>query len=124
MATLRTAANAEVKLSVRFPLRMAFCHTAMVDGYVVVGHVPPTDIKRLPKGHPEVKGLTVDTGTAQEIRMGVDGMTCGSFVAWVEQTIARRPGSRPPRPARRRRPLRVSHPGCYNQTEPLQPGAW
>jgi hypothetical protein len=124
MATLRTAAPAEVKSAVRFPLGMASCHTTMVDGYVVVGHVPPADIKRLLKGHPDLKGLTADTGTAQEIRMGVDGMTCGSFVAWVEQTIARRPRSRPPRPTRRQRPLRVSHLGCYNQTGPLQPGAW
>ncbi|MBO9423030.1 DUF411 domain-containing protein, partial [Labrenzia sp. R4_2] len=28
------------------PQRMASCHTALVDGYVIEGHVPATDIRR------------------------------------------------------------------------------
>ncbi len=35
----------------------ASCHTALVDGYVVEGHVPAGDIKRLLKERPAVKGL-------------------------------------------------------------------
>jgi hypothetical protein len=35
------------------------CHTAIVDGYVVEGHVPADDIKRLLLEQPEVVGLTV-----------------------------------------------------------------
>lgn len=35
------------------------CHTATVDGYVIEGHVPATDIVRLLEERPEVKGLTV-----------------------------------------------------------------
>jgi len=35
------------------------CHTATVDGYVIEGHVPASDIKRLLEERPEVAGLTV-----------------------------------------------------------------
>ena len=39
--------------------RLASCHTAVVDGYVVEGHVPAGDIRRLLAERPAVKGLTV-----------------------------------------------------------------
>jgi hypothetical protein len=35
------------------------CHTALVDGYVIEGHVPAADIRRLLKERPKVTGLTV-----------------------------------------------------------------
>lgn len=35
------------------------CHTAMVDGYAIEGHVPAEDIKRLLKEKPRAVGLTV-----------------------------------------------------------------
>lgn len=38
---------------------LASCHTALVDGYVVEGHVPAADLKRLLKERPAVKGLAV-----------------------------------------------------------------
>lgn len=34
------------------------CHTAVVEGYVVEGHVPASDIKRMLKEKPQVAGLT------------------------------------------------------------------
>lgn len=34
------------------------CHTAIVDGYVIEGHVPLTDIERLLRERPDVVGLT------------------------------------------------------------------
>ncbi len=37
---------------------LASCHTARVDGYVIEGHVPADDIKRLLAERPDVKGLT------------------------------------------------------------------
>lgn len=39
--------------------RLASCHTAVVDGYVIEGHVPASDIKRLLAERPAVKGLSV-----------------------------------------------------------------
>jgi len=34
------------------------CHTAKIDGYVVIGHVPAADIRRLQKERPKAIGLT------------------------------------------------------------------
>lgn len=41
------------------PMRLGSCHTAIVDGYVIEGHVPAADIDRLLSERPEVAGLTV-----------------------------------------------------------------
>ena len=41
------------------PMKLGSCHTATVDGYVIEGHVPATDIKRLLKERPAVSGLAV-----------------------------------------------------------------
>ena len=38
---------------------LASCHTALVDGYVIEGHVPADDIKTLLKTKPKVVGITV-----------------------------------------------------------------
>ena len=35
------------------------CHTAIVDGYVVEGHVPAADLQRLLKERPSVLGISV-----------------------------------------------------------------
>jgi len=41
------------------PENMASCHTALVNGYVVEGHVPAVDIKKLLKLKPAVIGISV-----------------------------------------------------------------
>ncbi len=41
------------------PETLASCHTAVVGGYVVEGHVPASDIKRLLQQQPDVSGLSV-----------------------------------------------------------------
>ena len=41
------------------PKNMASCHTALVDGYVIEGHVPAADIKKLLKIKPAVIGISV-----------------------------------------------------------------
>jgi hypothetical protein len=38
---------------------LASCHTALVDGYVIEGHVPASDIKMLLKNKPKVVGISV-----------------------------------------------------------------
>lgn len=46
---------------IRYGLRpeLASCHTALVNGYVIEGHVPAADIKRLLRERPAVTGLAV-----------------------------------------------------------------
>lgn len=39
--------------------RLASCHTAVIDGYVIEGHVPAEDVARLLRERPEVTGLAV-----------------------------------------------------------------
>jgi hypothetical protein len=41
------------------PQALRGCHTGLVDGYVIEGHVPADDITRLLKERPKVAGLAV-----------------------------------------------------------------
>lgn len=46
-----------VKAAKGVPPQLGSCHTATVDGYVVEGHVPAADIRRLLAERPAAKGL-------------------------------------------------------------------
>jgi hypothetical protein len=48
-----------VKASNGVPSAMASCHTALIEGYVVEGHVPASDIRRLLAERPAMTGLAV-----------------------------------------------------------------
>lgn len=48
-----------IKAEHKVPPRLASCHTAIVDGYVIEGHIPADIIHRLLKERPPVAGLTV-----------------------------------------------------------------
>jgi hypothetical protein len=41
------------------PLQIQSCHTAIVDGYIIEGHVPVAEIERLLAERPDVVGLAV-----------------------------------------------------------------
>ena len=41
------------------PDQLGSCHTATIDAYVVEGHVPAADIRRLLKDKPKALGLAV-----------------------------------------------------------------
>lgn len=41
------------------PDGMTSCHTAHVEGYVIEGHVPPADVRRLLSMRPDAVGLSV-----------------------------------------------------------------
>ncbi|MAZ83766.1 DUF411 domain-containing protein [Martelella mediterranea] len=47
------------KLDNGIPQRMISCHTADVEGYIVEGHVPAADIRRLLEERPDAIGLAV-----------------------------------------------------------------
>jgi len=53
------SALAALKRQAGIPEKLASCHTAKIDGYVIEGHVPAPDIKRLVAEHPDAVGLTV-----------------------------------------------------------------
>ncbi|WP_420455001.1 DUF411 domain-containing protein [Rubrivirga sp.] len=50
---------AAVKDSLGVPSDLASCHTGVVDGYVVEGHVPAEQVARLLEERPEARGLSV-----------------------------------------------------------------
>lgn len=47
------------KAEVGVPQRMISCHTGMIEGYVLEGHVPAADIRRLLEERPDAVGLAV-----------------------------------------------------------------
>ncbi len=47
-----------VKAMLGVPSGLESCHTATVDGYVVEGHVPAADIRRLLAERPKARGLS------------------------------------------------------------------
>lgn len=54
-----TAAVDAIKRRHGVPEQLGSCHTAVVGGYVVEGHVPAADIARLLSERPDVKGIAV-----------------------------------------------------------------
>jgi len=49
----------EVKRGLGVPEKLESCHTGVVNGYVIEGHVPAADIQRLLKEKTKVAGLAV-----------------------------------------------------------------
>lgn len=61
-----------IKHQNRVPAEMASCHTAVIDGYVIEGHVPADDIKRMIRDKPDITGLAVP-----RMPVGTPGMEMG-----------------------------------------------
>jgi hypothetical protein len=66
----------QVKTKNNVPARAQSCHTAVVNGYVLEGHVPAADVQRLLKDRPTgVRGLAVPG-----MPLGSPGMEAGTTV--------------------------------------------
>lgn len=63
-----------VKARLGVPPDLASCHTAEVGGYVVEGHVPAAEVKRLLAERPDGKGLAVPGMPMGSPGMEMDGM--------------------------------------------------
>ncbi|ACC84701.1 DUF411 domain-containing protein [Nostoc punctiforme] len=62
-----------VKQKYNVPDNLSSCHTAIVNEYVIEGHVPANDIKRLLQEKPNVVGLSVP-----QMPVGTPGMEMGN----------------------------------------------
>ena len=51
--------NNAMRAKLGMPQQLGSCHTGLVGGYVVEGHVPAADIRKLLKDKPKALGLTV-----------------------------------------------------------------
>lgn len=70
-----TNAMAAVKQRYGVPEASESCHTAIVSGYVVEGHVPASDVRRLLAERPDVRGIA-----APGMPVGSPGMEMGDRV--------------------------------------------
>ena len=57
--TTHDSGNTAARTRLGLPQKLGSCHTALVGGYVVEGHVPASDVKRLLKERPKALGLAV-----------------------------------------------------------------
>jgi hypothetical protein len=73
----------EIKKQQGIPTEFGSCHTAVIDGYKVEGHVPVSVIQRLLKERPKIDGIAVpgmpmgSPGMEGPRRMEYDVMTFG-----------------------------------------------
>ncbi|MBX3605812.1 MAG: DUF411 domain-containing protein [Piscinibacter sp.] len=57
--TVHEVGNTAVRQRLKIPAPLGSCHTALIGGYAIEGHVPARDVQRLLKERPEAVGLTV-----------------------------------------------------------------
>ena len=69
---IKTGEIGKIKDKYNVPHGLASCHTAIIDGYVIEGHVPADDIKRLLHSKPDIRGLSVP-----QMPVGTPGMEMG-----------------------------------------------
>jgi hypothetical protein len=79
--------NGAARARFGIPEKLGSCHTAKVDGYVVEGHVPAADIRRLLKERPAALGLTVPG-----MPIGSPGMEQGNQRDPYDVLLVRRDG--------------------------------
>ena len=89
--TTDTEAMDDIKARHRIPQSARSCHTALVGGYVVEGHVPAADVQRLLKERPAVAGIAVPGMPIGSPGMEVPGMKAQSYdvVAFTKQGTTR-----------------------------------
>lgn len=57
--TVHDTGNVAVRAQLGLPAELGSCHTALVGGYVVEGHVPAADVHKLLQQKPKALGITV-----------------------------------------------------------------
>ncbi len=72
------------------PESLASCHTAMVDGYVVEGHVPISAIGRMLSERPQIRGIALPG-----MPSGSPGMSGAKEEPFVIFALAQKAGSPP-----------------------------
>ncbi|MEA5564233.1 DUF411 domain-containing protein [Anabaena sp. UHCC 0399] len=72
-ADIKTDDMEAIKQKYNLPPDLASCHTAIIDGYVMEGHIPADDIKLFLQQQPQLAGLAVPGMT-----IGTPGMESGN----------------------------------------------
>lgn len=74
---------AAVKAQYGVPDDLASCHTGVVAGYAIEGHVPAADIKRLLKEKPKALGIAVPGMPVNSPGMEVPGQPDEAYTVWL-----------------------------------------
>ena len=72
-----------VKNNYQVPQQLYSCHTAVVDGYVIEGHVPAAEISRLLAEKPDVAGLAVPGMPIGSPGMETPGMADEAYSVFI-----------------------------------------
>lgn len=78
----------KMKLDAGIPAALAACHTARVEGYLIEGHVPEREVRRLLDERPKGLGLVVPG-----MPIGSPGMESGSKREPYEVLLLKKDGS-------------------------------
>ena len=57
--TVHDTGNSAVRARLGIPARLGSCHTALVEGYALEGHVPAADVHKLLMQKPKAVGIAV-----------------------------------------------------------------
>lgn len=69
----------EIKARYQVPQELGSCHTAIVDGYVVEGHVPAAEIRRVLSERPDIVGIAVAGMPIGSPGMEIEGLDSEPF---------------------------------------------
>jgi hypothetical protein len=83
--------NTAARSRLGIPTRLGSCHTALVQGYAIEGHVPAADIRRLLRERPAAVGLAVPGMPLGS--PGMDGPAYGNRTEPYEVLLVARDGS-------------------------------
>lgn len=78
-----------MKIKHGVPARLASCHTTLVGGYVIEGHVPVEDVRRLLKEKPAIVGLAAPGMPAGSPGMDVPNSPAYDVMAFDKDGRAR-----------------------------------
>ena len=79
MEKIDTDDLASIQAQYQVPASLQSCHTAIVDGYVIEGHVPAAEIERLLTERPDVIGIAVAGMPAGSPGMEVEGLETEAY---------------------------------------------
>lgn len=81
---------AALKVKFGVPDDLASCHTGVIDGYTIEGHVPPGDIKRLVAARSAGLGLAVPGMPINSPGMEVPGEANERYTVWLFDKAGKR----------------------------------
>ncbi len=71
---IKTTEIEKIKQQYNLPAGLESCHTSIADGYVIEGHIPALEVKRLLTEKPDVAGIAVPG-----MPLGTPGMEAGDI---------------------------------------------